>query len=276
MSRFAGRFLPNIENEVRRQAIEPINKWRQEWVLPPGVTSDTASTVRILKWIKVPDAQIHFPEEEDVQAHDRIQNDAAIVEAPVQSIHNAPAEPAAKLSVGGGLGTIAPKEPPAPAPASASASSAIPANTGTAVAAPSSSVDIASAIPAHVTQSHTEPNSETSTTGNVTPAAVSPQPSSQGLGASGAQTPQFQPQIEAQLHNQLDGANDKATLAVLAAAGDHIAAERVEEVTDAQAPGQPHLSIEPGSEAGLKDEIPAEQSQQPVVQPSEDVEMKDD
>ncbi|SAM58189.1 uncharacterized protein UBRO_01225 [Ustilago bromivora] len=200
MSRLGGRFVPNIEHEVRRQATEPIAKWRREWIVPTGTSIDGASSsssagvgVKILKWVHVPNSHITFPEDQDVQAEDRIFYDAAIVEAPVQSIHNAPAAPGTPsgpslTSAGGGLGTIAPKEPPStPAP-----------NT--------SGVAPASAIPAHVTQSFSDPNSGTNTTGDNTPtdsAAQTPapagtgtsqEPSSQGeAGATGSNTPQTQP-----------------------------------------------------------------------------------
>ena len=158
-----------------------------------------------------------FSEEQDVQAEDRVSNDAAIVEAPVQSIHNAPAvsTPAggSLSSVGGGLGTIAPKEPPAtPTPAPA--------------AAPPS------AIPAHVTQTFSEPTSGTNTTGDNTPTdsiantpapapGLSQDPSSQGepltASGTGSNTPQIQPQVETQLHDQPTAGPDNETLAVLAA-----------------------------------------------------------
>ncbi|SPO20507.1 uncharacterized protein UTRI_00904_B [Ustilago trichophora] len=232
MSRFGGRFVPNIEQEVRRLATEPI--WRQEWVLPSGTSLDGNATsssgssvgVKILKWVRVPDSQITFPEDQDVQAEDRISNDAAIVEAPVQSIHNAPAVSTpvggSLSSVGGGLGTIAPKEPP----------------TNPTTPAPT----VASAIPPHVTQSFnndaTPISSGTNTTGDTTPtdslattpaphaaSSLSQDPSSQGAGedadvGTGSNTPQIQPQVETQLHDQpatMGPVTDNETLAVLAA-----------------------------------------------------------
>ncbi|SPO42347.1 uncharacterized protein PSANT_00030 [Moesziomyces antarcticus] len=225
MSRFGGRFVPNIEHEVRRQATEPVAKWRQEWVVPSGTSDASSSTavgVKILKWVRA-DAFATFPEEQDVQAEDRISDDAAIVEAPVQSIHNAPAvpTPAASLSVSGGLGTIAPKEP-APAVASAipphMAQVSEPtsgANT-TRGSTPTDSV----ATPAAGEDSTPAP----ATTASTAPEAISQAPSSQGEGTAmgtGASTPQLQPQVEAQLHTQPTTAptTDTATLAVLAAAG---------------------------------------------------------
>lgn len=244
MSRFGGRFVPNIEQEVRRQATEPIVKWRQERVVPTGTALDVASSasgsagvgIKILKWVRVPDEFVTFPEEQDVLAEDRVEDDAAIVEAPVQSIHNAPAvaTPAgggSLSSAGGGLGTIAPREPPStPAPALAPVTAA-------------SNVAPASAIPAHVTQSTiSEPTSGVNTTGDNTPsdslahtpAASAPEmasqtvplsqaPSSQGepatATATGSTTPQIQPQVESQLHDKpvLGQETDNATLAVLAA-----------------------------------------------------------
>ncbi|CDU23445.1 uncharacterized protein SPSC_02074 [Sporisorium scitamineum] len=237
MSRFGGRFVPNIEHEVRRQATEPIGKWRQEWVLPTGTSADGSSSsssasgsvgVKILKWVRVPDEIITFPEEQDVLAEDRVADDAAIVEAPVQSIHNAPAvgTPAgggSLSSAGGGLGTIAPKEPSTPAPAAATTQG--------------SEVTPASAIPAHVTSTFSDPTSGTNTTGENTPTdsgANTPAPSapetqpalfsqaasSQGEPAgTGGNTPTIQPQVESQLHDQpVPGQEtDSATLAVLAA-----------------------------------------------------------
>ncbi|CBQ68233.1 conserved hypothetical protein [Sporisorium reilianum SRZ2] len=227
MSRFGGRFVPNLEQEVRRQAVEPIGKWRQEWVTPTGTSADGSASsssvgVKILKWVRVPDEIITFPEEQDVLAEDRVADDAAIVEAPVQSIHNAPAVGTplgggSLSSVGGGLGTIAPKEPPTPVPA--------------AQALTTNATDItpASAIPPHVTSTFSEPTT-TDTTADNTPtdsvantpgpsAAPEPQPASQGAEASVADTPQIQPQVESQLHDQpvLGQHTDSATLAVLAA-----------------------------------------------------------
>lgn len=231
MSRFGGRFVPNIEHEVRRLATEPVVKWRQEWVVPTGTLADGSSSsaasanvgVKILKWVRVPDETITFPEEQDVQAEDRVSDDAAIVEAPVQSIHNAPAvsTPASGsiVSAGGGLGSIAPKEP-APAPEQAQA------------------VAPASAIPPHLAQTFSEPTSGVNTTGENTPddsvantpapaadesVPVTQAPSSQGEPATasgtGANTPQIQPQVEAQLHEQptTGPTPDTQTLAVLAA-----------------------------------------------------------
>lgn len=240
MSRLGGRFVPNIEHEVRRQATEPIVKWRQEWVLPSGTLPDgTASSsssvgVKILKWVRVPDELVTFPEDQDVAAEDRVADDAAIVEAPVQSIHNAPAVPTpiggSLSSAGGGLGTIAPREPPS-TPATAPS------------AAVGSEVTPASAIPAHLAQSTlsettsgndtTTDNTPTDSLAN-TPAASAPdvvttqtpllsqQASSQGgepAPTSAAGTPQIQPQVESQLHDQPapEPPTDDATLAALAA-----------------------------------------------------------
>lgn len=128
-----------------------------------------------------------FPEEQDVLAEDRVADDAAIVEAPVQSIHNAPVVAApvggSLSSAGGGLGTIAPKEPPAPA------------------AAP------ASAIPPHIQNTISEPTSGINTGDNTptdsianTPAATATEPAA-SLEQPSPQ-PQGQPQVESQLHDQ--------------------------------------------------------------------------
>ncbi|TKY91042.1 hypothetical protein EX895_001041 [Sporisorium graminicola] len=253
MSRFGGRFLPNIEHEVRRQATEPIGKWRQEWVVPTGTLADGSASsssvsanvgVKILKWVRVPDENITFPEEQDVLAEDRIADDKAIVEVPVQSIHNAPAvdTPGAGgslSSAGGGLGTIAPKEPSTtPAPAAEAST------TTAATAAQGSDITPASAIPAHVTSTFSEPTSSFNTTADNTPTdsvANTPAPSapesltnsqhqpphlSQALSSQGGEstgtggnTPTIQPQVESQLHDQpiLGQQTDNATLAVLAA-----------------------------------------------------------
>ncbi|KAJ1029923.1 hypothetical protein NDA16_000839 [Ustilago loliicola] len=279
MSRFGSRFVPNIEHEVRRQATEPIVKWRQEWVVSTGTSLDGSSSsssasvgVKILKWVRVPDSHITFPEDQDVQAEDRISDDAAIVEAPVQSIHNAPAAPgipagSSLTSAGGGLGTIAPKEPPStPAPAA-------PATSGVAPA---------SAIPAHVTQSFSEPNSGTNTTGEKTPtdsAAQTPAPAATGMNqhpssqgeaaATGSNTPQIQPQVETQLHEQPTTApeTDKETLAVLAAGAE----------AEQQPAGEEKklLSTDPNAS------VPATKNEDEIAEASaanatgDDVEMKD-
>lgn len=291
MSRFGGRFVPNLEHEVRRQATEPIVKWRQEWVVPTGTSADgtvssSASTsvgIKILKWVRVPDEIVTFPEEQDVLAEDRVADDAAIVEAPVQSIHNAPAvgTPAAGgslSSAGGGLGTIAPKEPP---------------STTAAATAPVAASDVvpASAIPAHVTQSTlSEPSSSVNTTGDNTPndstvhtpAASAPEASSQAPSLSqapssqdepattatgtGSNTPQIQPQVESQLHDKpvLGQETDNATLAVLAAGAE------ADQQTAAQ--DETLLSTDPNASATattFEDEVPV------AAAPSADVEMKD-
>lgn len=201
--------------------------------MPSGASADGASAssssasagIKILKWVRVPDGVITFPKEQDVLAEDRIADDAAIIEAPVQSIHNAPAvsTPAGGSisSIGGGLGTIAPKEP-----------------TATSAPAPTeSSVTPASAIPVHVTQTFSEPTTGTNTTGETTPTesvANTPAPADENTHqppaldpsepatatATGSNTPQVQPQVETQLHDQLPPTapeNDSQTLAVLAA-----------------------------------------------------------
>ncbi|EST06731.1 hypothetical protein PSEUBRA_004654 [Kalmanozyma brasiliensis GHG001] len=194
MSRFGGRFVPNIEHEVRRQAVEPIAKWRQEWVLPTGTSADgTASTsasvdVKILKWVRVPGDPIVFPEEQDVLAEDRIADDAAIVEVPVQSIHNAPVVAApvggSLSSVGGGLGTIAPKEPPTPAPVAPA--SAIPPHMNT-ISEPTSSI-------------HTADNTPTDSIANTPAATAATEPVASPEEPS--PQPEVQPQVESQLHDQ--------------------------------------------------------------------------
>ncbi|GAC99584.1 ubiquitin carboxyl-terminal hydrolase [Pseudozyma hubeiensis SY62] len=289
MSRFGGRFVPNLEHEVRRQATEPIVKWRQEWVVPTGTAPDGSASssssttvgVKILKWVRAPDELITFPEEQDVLAEDRVADDAAIVEAPVQSIHNAPAvgTPAAGGSLSsadGGLGTIAPKDPPAaPSAAVGEGSEVVPA----------------SAIPAHVTQSTlSEPSSSVNTTVDNTPddslahtpaasalepSTTQPQPlsqapSSQGEAGTatgtGSNTPQIQPQVESQLHDKpvLGQETDNATLAVLAAGAE------AEQATAAQE--ETLLTTDPAASAPattFEDEVPV------AAAPAGDVEMKD-
>lgn len=283
MSRFGARFVPNIEHEVRKQATEPVVKWRQEWVVPTntstiGSSGDAASAstsatvgVKILKWVKVDGDVATFPEEQDVQAEDRVHNDAAIVEAPVQSIHNVPAVSTPSgpslTSAGGGLGTIAPKEPPS---------------------GPASSVAPASAIPAHVTQSFSESTSGANTTGDNTPTdsaantppasapedttAISAAPSSQAEAfpsvtsalATGANTPQVEPQVEAQLHDQPTASTaDNETLAVLAGQAE------AEQQPATEATDVTHVAADPATTG------PAAHTDTEGVRAQADVEMND-
>lgn len=281
--------MPNIENEVRRQARESVSTWRQEWVLPnssgiakAGSGSMNGVGVRILKWVKVQDNAVNFAEEDDVRAEDRVQEDSAILEAPVQSIHNAPVEhvPTNKLSMSGGLGTIAPREPPATTAVSSS-SAALPSTTQT-----QSQGDVpgnAAPLPTNVLA---EPLSvatasaillnDSNMSGTSTPGVDTSQNVFVTDGASGTQTPQIQPQVEAQLNNTTssatdlpEGVSDPATLAVLATAGDSaVAQDAITETIDPNQPGQPVLSIETGPQTGAPPEIPPTQQEETMVQPA--------
>ncbi|EPQ29080.1 uncharacterized protein PFL1_03369 [Pseudozyma flocculosa PF-1] len=227
MSHVRGRYIPVLEQEMRRAVKEPVAVWRQEWVLPAssagGVAADAAAAsgstkndggLKILKWVKT-NATAEFPEEEDQEYAGPMDLDpVAAGSAPAVTVAAAaplaPVETAASLTGGaaGGLGSIAPPVD-ASALSTAADTDATAANSGEASsAAPHAAAPtVASAIPPHISGIDSLPVS-----GTVTPSASSaaeadtsgsalpPSSLDPSQSQSRDETPQAHPQVAGELH----------------------------------------------------------------------------
>ncbi|KAN0060238.1 hypothetical protein ACQY0O_007567 [Thecaphora frezii] len=216
MSRFAGRYAPAIEQEVRRTVKEPVVVWRQEWVLPAssagGIAAESAAAsgstkndggLKILKWVKTTET-VEFPEDEDQEYAGAVDIEPAAPVAPVIAVAQTPVvESSLAPGMAGGLGSIAPPSDPSPLPAAAVSTEATISAEATpvveeATTASASHPEALTSIEAVTVSAPSIVEAEPTTTESPAAEAAAADPAT--APESRDDTPQLHPQVSGELH----------------------------------------------------------------------------